>query len=479
MNEENSLLKKMRKAIITAFIIMCINISFGQKESYIPDFKTSYHSYLSSGSDLPFWFTTNQNGVFTMQNSTYQLITGSFKRELERDSLKDLGFTYGANLVYGYASESDLHLNQAWAGIRYKWLVFNVGMQSEPIARAGLSSTNGNIMWSNNARPLPRIEFASNGFIPFFFWKDWFSLKFEYEENFLNNRYVDGAMLHHKNLFFSAKLPKSWRITAGLDHWVYWGGTSPVLGELPGVEDYIRYILGSGGSINAPLTDQLNVAGNSLGMYVVEVDKIYDNIAFSFYYNHPFEDHSGMDYVNWKDGLWGLQISRKNRDAWLTDFVYEYMNTMNQSGAYHQIPDPTPEDPNNRSGLGRDNYFLHGVYRSSHTNYNRMMGTPLFVPVVNGNMTGFDGTRIQMHHIGVKGKIRYDFSWKSLFTWSKNYGFYGAPSTPYPQNEFSFITTVKYTGNKLPFIVNTGIATDIGDRFEDRVGGFIGIIYKF
>jgi hypothetical protein len=354
-------------------------------------------------------------------------------------------------------------------------------MQSEPINYAGLSSTNGNLMWSNNSRPLPRIELASNGFIPFFFWKDWFSLKFEYEENFLTDkRYVDGGQLHHKNLFFRAKLSKSWCLTAGIDHWTYWGGTSPTLGELPGFEDYPRYILGKSGSSDAPMTDQMNVSGNSLGMYVIEVKKEYNNSAFTFYYNHPFEDHSGMDFVNWEDGLWGIHIERKNCKAWLTDFVYEYMNTMNQSGPYHQIPDPTPEDPNNRSGLGRDNYFSHSVYHSSHTYYERMMGTPLYIPRINedGVAMGYESTRMQMHHIGLKGNIVNDFNWKSMFTWSKNYGTYSKPY-PSPLSEFSFITTVGYSGNKLPFTVNTGIAADIGERFEERVGGFLGIIYKF
>lgn len=467
----------MKKAIFAISIIFSINFSFGQKEGYVPDFKTSFHSFLSSGDDLPFWITSNQNGVFTMQNSSYQLLTAGFSRGFERDSLKKLAFTYGGDLVYGYASGSDLHINQAWAGVRYKWLVFNIGMQSEPVMYAGLSSTNGNMMWSNNARPLPRIEIASNGYIPFFFWEDWFSLKFEYEENFLfDNRFVDGANLHHKNLYFRAKMPRSWRLTAGIDHWVYWDGTSPVHGEIPGFEDYLRYILGSGGSKNALKTDQQNVSGNSLGMYVIELQKSYKNLDFTFYYNHPFEDHSGMDYANWEDGLWGIHIKRKDKKAWLSDFVYEYMNTMNQSGPVHRHF--YPGHPDNRNG--NDSYFSHGIYKSSHTHYQRMMGTPLFVPVINedGIAVGYDNDRIQMHHFGLKGYIGNGFNWKSLLTWTSNYGTFGT-SFPSPKGQFSFLANFEYSGDKLPFTVNSGIAFDAGDRFEERIGGFIGIVYKF
>lgn len=469
----------MRKTIITAFILTCINYTFGQKHSFMPEFKTSFHSFASSGDDLPFWFTSNQNGVFTMQNSTYQLLTAGFSRGLENDSLKNFGFTYGADMVYGYASESDFHLNQAWAGIRYKWFVLNAGMQADPVSYAGLSSTNGNIMWSNNARPLPGVGIASNGYMPFFFFKSWFSFKFEYEENFLNDsRYVEGAMLHHKNLFLRFKIPQTWQLTIGLDHWVYWGGTSPVYGKLPGFEDYLRYISGSSGSSDAPETDKLNVAGNSLGMYVIELQKGFENMDFTFYYNHPFEDHSGMEFANWEDGLWGIHASRKNRKAWLTDFVYEYMNTRDQSGSYHQIPNP--DNPDDLIGRGRDNYFNHGVYRSGHTHYNRMMGTPLFIPVINedGVAVGFESTRMQMHHVGLKGHIYEGFDWNSLFTWSKNYGTYHNPY-PSPLTEFSFLTSVNYSGNKLPFIINSGIGVDIGNRFQKRAGGYLGIVYKF
>ena len=108
------------------------------------------------------------------------------------------------------------------------------------------------------------------------------------------------------------------------------------------------------------------------------------------------------------------------------------------------------------------------------------MGTPLFVPVINedGISMGFKSTRMQMHHIGLKGYLGKGLGWNSLFTWSKNYGTYGSPY-PDPLGEFSFLTTLNYSGNKLPFIVNTGIGADIGDRFENRAGGFLGITYKF
>ena len=89
----------------------------------IPEVSASFGSYVSSGDDLPFWLVSNQNGVFTTKNSTYQLFQFGVDRKLRNDSLKKWDFTYGGNLVYGYAGSSDFQVNQYWLGARYKWLV--------------------------------------------------------------------------------------------------------------------------------------------------------------------------------------------------------------------------------------------------------------------------------------------------------------------------------------------------------------------
>lgn len=465
---------------LITFILLAFSVFAQEEKDELPEFNASFGSFTSSGKDLPFWLVSNQNGVFTVKNSSYQLFQIGIERGFKQDSLKKCGLTYGTNLVYGYAGTSDFQLNQYWLGARYKWLVMKVGAQPDPILYAGLSSTNGNMDWSNNARPLPGISMSTNGFVPFFFWKKWFSFKAFYSENMLyDKQYVDHAHLHHKYAYGRASLD-SWKISIGLDHWVYWGGISPDYGKLPGFDNYFKYIFGLRGGSNSPTNDKTNVSGNSLGLYALTIEKEYRDFRLTFYYNHPFEDRSGMEMANLPDGLWGLYFNLKKEKSLLSNIVYEFQNTMNQSGTYNMV-----EIGNTgiKTGRGDDNYFNNFVYKSGVVHYNRMMGTPIFIPVIgaNGISKGFDNTRIWLHHIGLSGWMSERLSWRSMLTWSRSFGTYDPTDIkfPYPLDQFSFLTECGYNLKSLPIRFNVGIAGDYGERFETRTGGYAGVSWRF
>ena len=58
--------------------------------------------------------TSNQNGIYTLHNSSYMLFQAGLNRSLDRDTLKKWG---GTNLVYGLAGSSNFHPNPARAGL--------------------------------------------------------------------------------------------------------------------------------------------------------------------------------------------------------------------------------------------------------------------------------------------------------------------------------------------------------------------------
>jgi hypothetical protein len=80
-----------------------------EKSGFTPDFRFSQTTSVSSGNDLPFWMTSNQNGVYTLHNSSYFLLQAGLRRDFERDTSKRWGYTYGANMVYGIAGTSDFY----------------------------------------------------------------------------------------------------------------------------------------------------------------------------------------------------------------------------------------------------------------------------------------------------------------------------------------------------------------------------------
>ena len=108
------------------------------------------------------------------------------------------------------------------------------------------------------------------------------------------------------------------------------------------------------------------------------------------------------------------------------------------------------------------------------------MGTPIFIPVIgaDGISKGFYNTRIEMHHLGMSGTLYNRLIWKSLFTWSRSFGKY-AKSYPTPLSELSCLGECSYQLKKLPLSFNLGMAADIGDRFQKRIGGYIGMNWIF
>ena len=471
----------MKFRLLLLLLLLNISLMAQEKTGFTPDFRLSQSTLVSSGKDLPFWMVTNQNGVFTLHNPSYFLTQAGINRSLERDASKNWGYTYGANMVYGIAGTSDFHPNEYWLGFRFHELILKAGAQSDPIIYGGLSSTNGNMYRSRNARPVPGLALSTNGYIPFLFAKKWFSWRFLYEEGILKDKqFVSNAHLHHKNLHFRASLSPSLSLSLGLEHYVFWGGYSPKYGQQPEWSQYLRYISGFAGGDGARLSEQMNSSGNQLGSYNLELKKKWATTSATFYWNHPFEDRSGMEFDNARDGLWGIHLATQKKKTFITDIVYEYLYTLNQSGEIPPHLAPTPENPDRMTGRGWDNYFVHGTYPSGYTHYQRMMGTPIFVPVIgtDGIAKGFDGTRLWMHHLGISGTFGSGFYWKSLATWSRNFGTYTKVYTN-PLDEFSFLAECHYFGAKIPFQIKVGIAGDYGKRFEQRIGGYVGIEINF
>ena len=113
----------------------------------------------------------------------------------------------------------------------YRSIILKAGAESDPVTYGGLSSTNGNIDNSGNAK-------ASSG--PLWYLlrdifhscsqKKWFSFRFQYEEGFLglDKQAITNAHLHHKNLYLRNRLSPTLVLTVGVEHYVFWGGNSPV-----------------------------------------------------------------------------------------------------------------------------------------------------------------------------------------------------------------------------------------------------------
>lgn len=456
--------------LLIIIVLFTFSISKAQNPFQI---SVSNTTLAATDSVLPFWFTANQHGKIRPSGSFLNISELTVGHAYDNKSESKLGYTWGGNLVAAFGKSNYYQLNQAFAGLTIKGWEIKGGMFYNEIRYAGLSTTNGNLAQSQNARPIPRVRLSSMGYKPFFFAKNWFSFKFEYEEGFLNDeRYVDGAHLHHKSLYGKIQPDPSWNFRLGFEHFAMWGGTSSNenIGDLPeGWNAYWRYIFALPGDDTFLETDQLNISGNQLGAYQIEVEKDFSKMKMTFYVSHPWEDNSGLNWHNWPDNLLGLHLALKNKKGFVTDIVYEFTNTRQQS-----IRDSLYSWDEN---LGKwkmneyDNYYNHGVYRSGFTYQQQVMSSPLFYPVnlSNGISMGIQSNRYFSHHIGVKGNFSDHFNWKGMLTYIQHLGTY---SKPYSQTEkqLSGLLEVQYANPDFPVELGLSAGGDAGNTTGKNLG---------
>ena len=337
-------------------------------QSQTKDVNYTIHSStgLSSDTTLPFWLVANQHGA--VPNSDYGLLnTAIFKDYDTPDALFD--FSYKASATGFIAQENKLLLNELYLGVRFKNIVLDLGAKNDAVLWNNLSSSNGNIIKSINARAMPGVNIKTNKFITLPFAKSWLEVKGNFAHYFMNDtRFVDNTNLHHKSLYLKTTLSPTFEVIAGLDHYAQWGGSSPQYGAQPSsLSDYIKVVFGAEGGDNALETDQNNALGNHLGAYLLQLNYNKENIGLNFYYSHPFEDTSGREMSNWQDGLYGVFVDFKKNKSMLNSILLEFTYTKNMSN----IP---------RSDVGPDNYFNNGIYKSGWTYHGNTIGSPYFTP---------------------------------------------------------------------------------------------------
>jgi hypothetical protein len=419
-------------------------------------------TFVANDSILPFWYRANQNGKVNTVGSVLNL-TELNMGQLYNENFSIVNYTWGVNALAGFGETSYYQLNQAFAGILWEGWEIKGGMFHDLTQYGGLSTTNGNLARSQNARPYPKIHVGTFNFQPVPFLENRVSYKVEYSEGLLNDtRYVKNARLHQKSFYLRAHLSPTLDLEAGLEHFVLWGGTSPeeTIGELPsGFKDYLRYITGASGDESFPETDQGYVAGNQLGTWQFQLQKRFTEIDITFYLSHLFEELSGLKWRNWPDNLLGLHLNFLNKEQLVTDVVYEYTNTRQQS-ILNKEDDPDP-----------GNYFRHGIYRSSFTYHQQMLGSPLFYPLIlhEGIVRGLSSNRFYAHHLGIKGNFMDHFRWESMITLIHHIGLYTLPYE-IAQNQFSGLLEIYYSNPNLAFEFGISAAHDRGNSINQNSG---------
>jgi hypothetical protein len=455
----------MKKCI---FLFLLFFISIYSLQGQTNDVSYTIHSSagLSSDTTLPFWLVANQFG--SVPNSDYGLLnTAIFKAYDTPETLFDI--SYKASATGFIAQENKFLLNELYLGIRFKNIQLDLGAKNDAILWNNLSSSNGSIIKSINARAMPGINIKTNNFIKLPFATSWLEFKANFAHYFMDDtRFVYNTNLHHKSLYFKTTLSPVFEIITGLDHYAQWGGTSPQYGAQPSsLSDYIKIIFGAEGGDNATQSDQFNALGNHVGTYLLQFNYNKENIGLNFYYSHPFEDTSGREMTNWQDGLYGVFVDFKKDKSIVNSVLLEFTHTKNMSNMPTSISGP-------------DNYFNNGIYKSGWTYHGNTIGSPYFTPkpvdengITSGVIVG--DNRFAAFNIGANGFLK-SLPYKILLSHTTYYGWFNQEYDPNPY-QFSGILDIVIPQEKfnLPFDVAASFAFDAGTYRPQNFGAFLSI----
>ena len=406
-------------------------------------------------------------------------------------------FNYGIMGIGNFEKDNSYKMVVGYLEKDIRGLNIKLGRWRKDITSESELST-GSLIRGKNAIPIPQVSLRLSDFkkITFFNQDLWVKGGFSHGW-FSKGGYVQAPFLHEKYVYFKKYFENQSSLTFGLVHEAMWGGETNKHGKQPqSFSDYLRVVFGRSGSGSAYEGEKINVLGNHLGIWDLSYDIQGESQNYRIYFQHPFEDKSGMYQhffdelkkrkipVKSFDGLLGFEIINQSNE-WFTSFVYEYMNTMYQSGSESAAKSD--------STYGQDDYFNHYIYLSGWTQNDYSLGNPLFIvghyPGIRTENSYIINNRIRAHHFGLSGKVTPSISYKSLLTYSKNYGTYfdtdkfKSLNKPYPfeggLKQLSGLIQLDF--NQMWKNVNGQIsyAFDRGDLYSDSDSFLFSISYQF
>ena len=211
-------MRNLKKISLFHFFCFLFIISFSKNIQYSAE--TAF--ILGKGDYAPFWLTANQYGKYSFNNNSLYAI-GSLIMPYSNE--KDFDYSMGIEGSCRYDTTGKGLLNQSFLKFRYKDFILGGGRINETFGNADSSLTCGNIIWSGNALPMPKIFFRTDNFINVPFTSGFVKFKAYYCHGWFDqDRYVKDVLLHHKNLHFKIGGDKKINFSFGLEHFAQWGG---------------------------------------------------------------------------------------------------------------------------------------------------------------------------------------------------------------------------------------------------------------
>jgi len=446
----------MKRFIFINAILICSMFTYAQQIEW--QGKVELLGTFSSEASNPFWFHANTN----TQVGTSSNFSGLGDVEGTYAISENASIKAGLSFFYRDAVTDEFQRKNAFVQFQNNWLSATIGSKSGEIKQQGLSATNKNFLYSENSRPLPGLLLEANNPLKI---SESFAFDWGIGHFYLNdNRFVEDVMIHYKRLGLQIHFNETNKVTAQIQHYAQWGGTSQEFGKLNSdFEAFVDVFFAKRASEISIEGELLNAVGNHLGSYLLDYSFNASAGDFSIYHEHPFEDGSGTRLANFPDGVWGVYFQPTESKVF-SGIVYEFITTNNQS----------------KGGVGADNYFSNSIYRSGWTYEGNAIGLPLILIDPDVEVTAINSpiisNRVISHHFGLTGTVK-EVLWQLKSSFVKNLGTYNKPF-PEPIRVWYNYLSLQYPTQKYGTFRLLG-GVDTGKSIDTVVGVGLGYSYAF
>jgi len=432
-------------------------------------YQVSVQAVAASGDYAPFWFQSNRHGSVSAQP-----YSGNMSLYVGKDATRPrrwYDYSFGVEAIGQVdANEKSLFFQQLYGHVRLYVFDITVGIKPQTWGNQDELLSSGGFLFSQNARPMPRITIGIDNYVPIPFTYGYLEVKGGLTHGwFTDNVYLTKSFLHHK--FIGLRVGGDLPVTVNYEfhHAAQWGGVSPVYGELgSSFKDWVNvFFARSGGTMN---NDQINAYGNHIGSQNLGLDFKVGTWTVSTYWQNIFEDSpikAIWNTMNVSDGVWGISI-KQSQIPFVSGLLYEFINTTDQSGPFHD-----------KDGLvfgGNDSYFTNTIYCNGWNYYNRTLGTPFITsPIYNtdGSIATLNN-RSSAHHIGIRGDID-GYRYRTMVSYAKNYGRYRDGDNLKSTNTAILLEVKKQIPELWDLDVSLSLGADIGTQFGNSYGVMFSI----
>lgn len=452
----------------------------------------------ASANRTPFWLSANQFGVVPRTSPAGLITVGTTGRFGRLDKRPGRYVTYGLDVVAVAGRSSGVLLPQAYVSLHGGPFSLWGGRKKERIGLGDTTLTSGFYAWSGNALPITKIQVGTTDFTSLGFTRNAISVHAFYGHGwFANTDSIQQSYLHQKALYVRIGRP-DWpvRLTGGVLHNAQWGGHSASLpanvardGQLPSsFRDYLYVVTArqpdERESVTHTAFDGVNRFGNHLGVIDLSLETTLGRWRALGYHQHPFEDKSGVAFVNFPDGLYGLRLLRQPAEGAgfrVQHLLLEYLNTMSQGGWLTHTGSRYD---------GQDDYFNNYQYRDGWVQGGRVIGTPFLSrradlrperqnePV--RRPWAIANNRVQMTHVAAAGTVRLTrrgepVRWQTRLSISRNYGTHRSPfvrSVAQVSGAVGLTWPLRWLGGSE---LQTAVAADGGQLYANAMGGWLSI----